>query len=117
MAVSDGPAAAVAFDDTMAAQQGISQAAMSKGPLSVTIRSQATYVRKPADPYRLFEATMLKSFFDMMLPHGAKNVYGSGFAGEVWKSMLAEALGTEVSKGKGVGIARKIEEKARRTKS
>jgi flagellar protein FlgJ len=116
LAASDGTAAAE-FDNALAAQPVSAQAAAAQHPLSVTIRSQATVVRKPAHPYQLFEATMLKSFFESMLPNNAKSVFGAGLAGNVWKSMLADSLGTTVSKGKGIGIARELEARARRTKS
>ena len=74
-------------------------------------------MRKPANPYQQFEATMLKSFFETMLPKKANAVFGSGLAGDVWKSMLAKSLGTAVSRTKSIGIARELETRARRTKS
>ena len=74
-------------------------------------------MRNPASPYQQFEATMLKSFFETMLPKKADAVFGSGLAGDVWKSMLAELLATMVSRTKSIGIARQLETRARRTKS
>jgi flagellar protein FlgJ len=116
LAASDG-AAAAEFDNALAAQPVSTQAAAAQHPLSVSIGSQATVVRKPAHPYQLFEASMLKAFFESMLPNNAKSVFGAGLAGNIWKSMLADSLGTTVSKGKGVGIARQLEASARRPKS
>jgi peptidoglycan hydrolase FlgJ len=116
LAVDNGSTAA-AFNEAMAAESTGLQGAASKGPFKVTVRSQATVIPKSAHPYRQFEATMLKSFFDMMLPHDAKAVYGKGLAGDVWRSMLAESLATTVANGQGVGVARELEARARRTKS
>jgi peptidoglycan hydrolase FlgJ len=116
LAVDNGSTAA-AFDEAMAAESSGLQGAASKGPLTVTVRNQTTVIPKSAHPYRQFEATMLKSFFDMMLPHDAKAVYGKGLAGDVWRSMLAEALATTVSNGQGIGVAKELEARARRTKS
>ncbi len=116
LAPGDGSAAA-AFHEVMAAEAASPQFAPSKVPLSVTVRSQATVIPKPTHPYQLFEAAMLKSFFEMMLPTKAKAVYGSGLAGDCWRSMLAEALGTAASQGQGIGVARELEARARRTKS
>ncbi len=109
--------AAAAFEKTLAAEAAGPQFATPKMPLSVSIGSQATVIPKPAHPYQLFEATMLKSFFEMMLPTKAKAVFGSGLAGDCWRSMLAQALGTAASQGQGIGIARELEARARRTKS
>ncbi len=116
LAVS-GDSAAPAFEDALAAEPAVPQAVASKSPVTVSIGSQATVVRKPASPYQQFEAAMLKSFFEAMLPSNANSVFGSGFAGEVWKSMFAQSLATSVSHTKSIGIARELEARARRTKS
>ncbi len=70
---------------------------------------------KPGNPYKQFEVTVLKTLFEAMLPEKANAVFGSGFAGSVWKSMLAQSL-AEVAGQSGVaGIARALE--ARRKKA
>ncbi len=109
--------AAAAFDQALEAKAASPQFASSKMPLTVTIGSQAAVIPKPAHPYRQFEAAMLKSFFEMMLPTEASAYFGSGLAGDCWKSMLAQALGTAVSQAGGIGIARELEAKAQNTKS
>jgi Rod binding domain-containing protein len=43
-----------------------------------------------------------------MLPNDAPNVYGSGVAGKIWKSMLAEHLANEMAKSTSFGIAERI---------
>jgi hypothetical protein len=60
----------------------------------------------PADAYRKFEAFVLQVFVETMLPEGAHDVFGKGLAGGIWRSMLAEQLGNELAKGKGIGIAK-----------
>lgn len=114
-----GDASAVpAFDEAMAAQLDGPQAGALKNPVTaVSIGSQATVVDKPANPYEQFESAMLKTFFETMLPSNANSVFGSGFAGGVWKSMLAQSLGTSVSHTKRLGIAQELEARARRAKS
>ncbi len=52
-----------------------------------------------------FEAFLLQQFVETMLPKDAEAVYGSGTAGSVWKSMLAEQLGGQIAAGGGVGLA------------
>jgi peptidoglycan hydrolase FlgJ len=63
--------------------------------------------RRP-DAYGQFEAFVLQSFLQSMLPRNASNVYGRGTAGEVWRSMLAEQLGGQLASSGQVGIARRL---------
>jgi peptidoglycan hydrolase FlgJ len=62
----------------------------------------------PAEPYRQFEAFVLQSFVETMLPKDAESVFGSGTAGEVWKGMLAEKIGAELAASGGIGIAEQL---------
>ncbi|MCM5556379.1 rod-binding protein [Pleomorphomonas sp. JP5] len=55
-----------------------------------------------------FEAMVLSTFIGSMLPEGAEAVYGSGTAGDVWKSMLSEQLGSQMAKAGGIGIADRL---------
>ena len=64
---------------------------------------------RPGNPYEQFEVIVLKSLFEMMLPAKATSVFGSGFAGQVWKSMLAESLAGVAGHAGVAGIARSIE--------
>ena len=43
------------------------------------------------------EAFFLQTVVQEMLPKDAENVYGSGLAGDVWKSMLAEHVAAEIA--------------------
>jgi hypothetical protein len=58
--------------------------------------------------YRKFEAFILQMFVESMLPKDATDVFGKGTAGTVWRSMLAEQIGNEMSKGNGLGIAKQL---------
>ena len=51
---------------------------------------------------------MLQTFIQSMLPKNAQHVFGKGTAGEVWKSMLAEKLGSEIARSGQVGIAKRL---------
>jgi Rod binding domain-containing protein len=59
------------------------------------------------EPYRKFEAMVLQNFIKTMLPD-SEEVYGKGSSGEIWKSMMAEQMGNEMSKGRGIGIAEQL---------
>ena len=64
--------------------------------------------RRRIDAYGQFEAFVLQSFIQSMLPRNATNVFGRGSAGEVWRSMLAEQLGGQLASSGQVGIARRL---------
>ncbi len=65
---------------------------------------------KAATPeaFARFEAMVLQSFIQTMLPKDTESVYGGGMAGEMWQSMLAEQLGTTIAKRGGIGIAERV---------
>ena len=60
------------------------------------------------EAFRKFEAMVLQTFLQSMLPEDAENVYGGGVAGQMWQSMLAEKLGETLAERGGIGIADRI---------
>lgn len=97
-----GKAAAAAADQS-AAEVAEAQSGVVNGP-------PVHVIKKPAsgEVYRKFEAFILQTFVETMLPKDSEEVFGKGTAGSVWKSMLAEQLGNQLAKGKGIGIARQL---------
>ncbi|MBP1178187.1 rod-binding protein [Methylobacterium sp. PvR107] len=65
--------------------------------------------RAKGSPAQQFEAFVLQTFVESMLPQEASAVFGKGNAGSIWKSMLAEQLGAQLAKSGGIGIARMID--------
>ncbi len=65
---------------------------------------------EPLDPqtkaYRGFEAMVLQNLVETMLP-SSEEFFGEGTAGLIWKSMLADQLGTELAKKVDLGIGPK----------
>jgi hypothetical protein len=61
-----------------------------------------------AGPYVQFEAMLLQTMIESMMPEDAEAVYGSGTAGKVWKSMLAEKVAAEIARTGTLGIAKQI---------
>jgi Rod binding domain-containing protein len=55
--------------------------------------------------YKKFEAYLMQTFIESMLPKSNANLYGSGTAGEIWRSMLAEHIANEMSGTTALGIA------------
>ena len=66
-----------------------------------------TEAGKTAAPesFKRFEAMVLQTFIQNMLPKDGAAVYGKGMAGEMWKSMLAEKVAGVVAERGGIGIA------------
>lgn len=90
---------------------GFSVALASSGPRpDVGARAQP---RRQLDAYGRFEAFVLQSFMQSMLPQNASKVYGKGIAGEFWRSMLAEKMAEELARSGQVGIARQLEAASR----
>jgi peptidoglycan hydrolase FlgJ len=95
--------AAAAAADQSAANMAEAQSGVVNGaPVKV--------IKKPAsgEVYRKFEAFILQTFVETMLPKESEEVFGKGTAGSVWKSMLAEQLGNQLAKGNGIGIAKQL---------
>jgi len=75
------------------------------GPTRAALPANAD---KSAEAFRQFEAFVLQSCIETMLPKNAESVFGKGTAGAIWKSMLAEKLADQISRNGGVGIAQRI---------
>lgn len=60
------------------------------------------------ETYKKFEASVLNTFIQNMLPSESEEVYGKGSAGEFWKSMMAEQMANAVSERGGIGIAEQL---------
>jgi Rod binding domain-containing protein len=78
--------------------------AASSAPLAPLVAHKS----RVAPPLEQFEGFVLRSFIESMLPSEASSYFGSGTAGEVWRSMMAEEIGNELAKGGGIGIAASI---------
>jgi len=93
---------------TAAAEQSATKVA--EMPSDAVNGAPVRVIKAPAsgEVYRKFEAFILQTFVETMLPKESEEVFGKGTAGGVWKSMLAEQLGNQLAKGKGVGIADRL---------
>ncbi|MDF0515910.1 rod-binding protein [Bradyrhizobium yuanmingense] len=106
------------FAATMEAEVGKAKAATADQAAAKVAEAQSgavngapvQVIKAPAsgEVYRKFEAFILQTFVEAMLPKESEEVFGKGTAGGVWKSMLAEQLGSQLAKGNGVGIARQL---------
>lgn len=101
------------FAATMQAEVGKAAAgeqAVKAAEAQATSAAPVQVIKAPAsgDVYRKFEAFILQTFVETMLPKESEEVFGKGTAGSVWKSMLAEQLGNQLAKGNGIGIAKQL---------
>ena len=55
-----------------------------------------------------FEASILKTFVDSILPKDEADVYGQGTAGDIWKSMLADQIARQIAKSGAFGISKRL---------
>jgi Rod binding domain-containing protein len=52
---------------------------------------------------------VLSSFVESMLPQSSEAVFGAGSAGQIWKSMMAQQIATQLAKSGGIGIADRMQ--------
>ncbi|WP_378948931.1 rod-binding protein [Mesorhizobium sp. ANAO-SY3R2] len=62
----------------------------------------------PDASMKRFEAMVLQTFIENMLPKNTESVYGKGMAGDMWKSMMAEHLAGATAEAGGIGIAKSL---------
>jgi peptidoglycan hydrolase FlgJ len=105
-----------------AADQGRQYAATQKigradtRPASQTITTAGFLPRSPSvrsstKENQQFEAMILRSFVEEMMPKATPSLYGEGTAGEVWRSMQADYMSQEIAKSGGIGIAKLLDSK------
>jgi peptidoglycan hydrolase FlgJ len=82
-------------------------AAFSLGDMRSSAAPEADQTKSP-DTFKRFEAMVLETFIQNMLPKNAENVYGKGVAGDMWKSMLAGKLADAMAERGGIGISDRI---------
>ena len=75
---------------------------------STLATTSATVVTAPASPYRKFEAVLLQSFVQEMLPKD-EQLFGDAASADISRSMMAEQLANQLAKSDKIGIARMIE--------
>lgn len=85
---------------------GVSTHAQSRMATAST-KSGAEGNQAPA-AYKKFEAFILQTWLETLLPKLEGGAYGHDNAGGVWRSMMAEQLGDQLAKSDSLGLARVI---------
>jgi Rod binding domain-containing protein len=88
-----------------AAAGGLNEAFSAGDLRSSPLTEGAAPADETPETYRKFEAMVLSTFVQSMLPKEAGAVYGEGLSGDMWKSLLSQQLGTVIAERGGIGIA------------
>ncbi len=110
LAGSNAPTADFAADLDRAAMPG----AATTTPLTNATDARSRLAEAQGGPDKLhqaktrFEAMMLNSFVSELLPKDTGEVFGQGTAGDMWRSMLAEQVSTQIAKSGKLGLARRL---------
>lgn len=100
------------FEDAVKSVAG--QPLMATGADVYTLRNslrndaESASAARTKKAHQEFEAYILQTFVESMLPKDAENTYGKGNAGSIWKSMMAEQIGAQISRAGGIGVAKQL---------
>lgn len=61
------------------------------------------------DATRKFEAFIIQSWIQTILPSQDHGFFGQGSAGGIWRSMLAEQIGNQIARAGGIGLNKVLE--------
>lgn len=56
--------------------------------------------------FKKFEAFILQTWLEILLPNAGSGAYGNDQAGSLWRSLMAEQLGDQLSKNDSLGLSR-----------
>ncbi|MGI4764067.1 MAG: rod-binding protein [Janthinobacterium lividum] len=106
MATASGGTAAD-FHTLLANAAGPSSGTGGKAGSTLSSLSPPT-TRPSMSPYQKFEAVLLQTFVQEMLPKDDK-LYGDAATADAYRSMMAEQLANQMTKSGRIGIAKMIE--------
>jgi hypothetical protein len=103
---SGGPS--VDFQTLLSSAAGAKPAtAASPGP-STLYQGHGSSTASGLSPYQKFEATLLQTFVQEMLPKDDK-LYGDAASADAYRGMMAEQLANQLARSGRIGIAKMIE--------
>ena len=108
IAGSNVPAADFAADLDRASPASATSALASAAVARARLAEAAGGPDKLRQAKTQFEAMMLNSFVGELLPKDSGEVFGQGMAGDMWRSMLAEQVSTQIAKSGKLGLARRL---------
>ncbi|MCW4113723.1 rod-binding protein [Aurantimonas sp. MSK8Z-1] len=111
MAPNAAKAASTGFEATLKSQGADAQGGTDAAVLPLGQSLQVVkHESRTVSPYQKFEGFVLRTFIEDMLPSSeTSSFFGTGTAGNIWRSMLAEQMGDELARSGGIGIADMLE--------
>jgi len=101
------------FSAASATKNGLTAKYSSVTPPTTSTKATANVEPVPkaasTDAAMKFEAFILQSFLETVLPKEGHGAFGEGTGSGIWRSMMAEQLGKTIAKSGGVGIAKMID--------
>jgi Rod binding domain-containing protein len=95
--------------DPMVAREAQNRLADTSVSVADTGRISRTEGSKDAfEVAKEFESLLVANMIDDMMGDGESEVFGGGFAGGVWKSMMAEQMANAIVKSTDFGVASKV---------
>jgi len=64
---------------------------------------------RPGEATQKFEAFIIQSSLETILPKSDGGFFGRGTAGDVWRSMIAEQIGDQIAKAGGLGLRKLLD--------
>ena len=81
----------------------------SAGPdTDISARPRFAITAANLDAPQKFEAYLIQTMIEQMLPAAGESTFGSGFSGGAWRSMMAARVADVVASHGGLGIASRI---------
>jgi hypothetical protein len=88
-------------------RSGASEPPQTKAPVVTTIGQAGPRMPKvasAASAAETFEAFVIQTCLETILPKAEEGQFGHGAAGSAWRSMLAEQISAQISKAGGLGM-------------
>lgn len=78
-------------------------------PVMIDAAATASRDIRSADATQKFEAFIIQSSLEAILPKSEGGFFGRGTAGDVWRSMIAEQIGDQIAKAGGLGLRKLLD--------
>lgn len=88
---------------------GPSTIGVARSEMRALDAASGTQDRQSKDAIEKFEAYIIQSSLETILPRSEQGIFGHGTAGGVWRSMVAEQIGAQIAKAGGFGIQKTLE--------
>ncbi|MBY6240593.1 rod-binding protein [Methylosinus sp. Sm6] len=81
-----------------------SKAATATATTGASAGAKLPRIASAAGAAETFEAFVIQSTLETILPKAEEGLFGHGSAGSTWRSMLAEQIGQQIAKAGGLGM-------------